>query len=197
MALFETARTFVALSIEVAGLRRVVEAADAQRALPSTPAMRWVSPPKLHVTLKFFGEIDAGLAPAIRDALAVVAKETPAPRLAFSGTSAFPSLDEARVVFAEVEDLGGETAGLARAIDDLGEAFGLRRGARAYVPHLTLARTREPVSIRTWVAAAAPWRVVALAPEVVFYRSDVARPGAEYDVIARFALAPRRSKKAS
>ena len=195
MSLFGTIRAFAARGIEISGVRRVVEAVDLLRALPSAPAARWVAPTKLHVTMKFFGEIDAGVAPALRDSLAAISLVARAPRLAFSGFSAFPSRERARVVFAEVEDMGGETAALATSVQSAAEALGFPPETRAFHPHLTVARTAEPVDTLAWLAGAASWRVVALCPELVLYRSDTSRPGAEYEALGRFALLPRKSKK--
>ena len=195
MALFETARAFIALNIEVAPLRRLIESVTRLRAHPSAPRASWVSPPRMHVTLKFLGEMDVGLAAPLRGALTSLARERATPRLAFSKLGAFPSVTAARVVFLEVEDMGGETASLATAVDELGEQLGFARETRPYHPHLTLARTREAVDVQAWLLAVPPVRVVALAPEVVLYRSDFARPGAEYEALGRFALSPRRSSK--
>ena len=195
MSIFGTMRVFAALNVEVTGLRRVLGAVDLLRANPLAPHARWVAPTKLHVTLKFFGEIDAGLAPALRDTLAAVTRERRAPRVAFSGFSAFPSPEKARVVFTEVEDMGQETRGLSDAIQSGVEALGFPPETRAFHPHLTVARTSEPTDSRTWLSAATPWRVVAICPELALYRSDTVRPGAEYEALARFALLPRKSSK--
>ena len=197
MSRFETIRAFAALNVEVAAVRRIAVAAERLRVDPAAPPMRWVPPTKMHVTLRFFGEIDIALAPAIRDGLAALAKERPAPRITFASFSAFPSLEAAQVIFADAQDMGDETASLAAAVDRLGESLGLPRETRTYHPHLTLGRTRAPTSVGPWLAAAPTWRVVALAPELALYRSDLARPGAEYDTLGRFALAPRKSSKKS
>jgi 2'-5' RNA ligase len=195
MSLFDTIRVFAALSVEVAAIRRVTAAAERLRASPLAPRARWVPPTKMHVTLKFYGEVDAALAPALRDRLGAFAKERVAPRLAFAGFSAFPSRDEARVVFAEVEDMGDETASLAKGVEALSESLGLAPEARPYRPHLTVARLAEAGAVGEWLESIPPSRVVALAPELVLYRGDLARPGAEYEALGRFALGARRSNK--
>jgi 2'-5' RNA ligase len=195
MALFETVRVFAALNVEVAAIRRVAETAERLRLLPSAMPARWVSPTKMHVTLKFFGDLDAGIVPALRDGLNALVRETPAPRLAIGGLAAFPSAVDARVIFAEVDDLNDETAHLAAAIDDLADSFGLARETRPYHPHLTLARTNSALAVGPWISSLPPWRVVTLAPELVLYRSELSHPGAEYDALGRFALAARKSSK--
>jgi len=195
MASFDVVRAFAALNVDVDSLRRVTAAADRLRLAPTAPSARWVTPTRLHLTLKFFGEIDVGVVPALRDALGALAKETAVPRVAFAGFSAFPSEETARVIFAKAEDAGAELATLAAAVEGLAESLGFPRASRAFLPHMTLARTAAPFPVGQWLAAVPPWRVVGTAPELALYRSDVGHPGAEYEALGRFALARRSSTR--
>jgi 2'-5' RNA ligase len=195
MSLFGTVRAFAALNVEVLAVRRVLEAVEHLRAHPLAPPARWVAPTRMHVTLKFFGDIDAGLVPALRDALSALARDQPAPRLGFGSLGAFPSVEHARVLFAVVDDMGGDTARMAQAVEDGAAALGVVREARPFVPHMTIARTASPADVRSWIGSVAMEKVVGLAPELVLYRSDISRPGAEYEALARLALGPRRSVK--
>ncbi len=191
MPAFDTLRAFTALNVEVSGVRKIAELAERWRRLPGGDGLRWTPPTKLHLTLSFFGDIDAGLVPPLRDALSAIAAGRPAPRLVFQGLSAFPSLEQARVLFVEVRGVT-EVIALAAAIEDAAAALGLPRRERQFHPHLTVARTSAPRELTGWLATVPPFRVAASAPELVLYRSDLARPGAEYDALARLPLTARR-----
>jgi 2'-5' RNA ligase len=190
-----TVRVFAALNFEIANVRRVVDATASLRGSSDAPPLRWVPPTRLHVTLKFFGEVDAAIVPPLRDALASVALQAVAPRLTFRGYSAFPSLDDATVVFAEIDDRGGHASRLASVVDELADSFGLPRDARPYHPHMTLARARSATPVRSWLADAPPLKVAASAHEMTLYRSDPTATGGEYDALGRFPLPARATSK--
>jgi len=196
MALYETVRCFVGLNLDIAGVRRVVEVMGQARPLPGSAALRWVVPTKLHVTLKFWGEIDRALVPAIKDALSALSVGRATPQLVFSGFSAFPSENAARVLFAKTEDVGGEAAKLAAAIDEIGEQLGLTRESRRYHPHLTVARAPTALDLRSLISRVPAWRVSVGASEMVLYRSDTASAGSEYEALGRFSLGSRAPLKA-
>jgi 2'-5' RNA ligase len=192
MPSWDTVRAFVALNVEIAAVRRIAELAQRWRTLPGGEALRWVAPTRLHVTLKFLGDIDVGLVPPLRDGLLALSSQRASPRVVFQGLSAFPALDTARVLFAEVLDTTGEVRSLSVAVEDLAASLGFARTPREYVPHMTVARTSEATALTAWVAAVPAWRVAASASEIVLYRSDLARPHEEYDTLGRYPLEGRR-----
>ncbi len=104
--------------------------------------LRWVSPPHLHLTLQFLGDITtAQVTEAVAAARAVALSDTPF-TITFAGLGAFPSLAAPRVVWVGVtrsgERLTALAASLARALRDRG----LSLDPRPFAPHLTLARVR-------------------------------------------------------
>lgn len=108
----------------------------------------WERPEKLHLTLKFFGDIK----PARVDQLAgaaerAAARVSPFP-IKLSGAGAFPPKGPARVLWLGVVDESGGLASLQRHIEDECSTEGFPREARPYSPHLTLARMRTPAGVR-------------------------------------------------
>jgi len=109
--------------------------------------LRWVAPTNYHVTLAFLGWTGLEAIGRVCDALvAAAAGET---RMAFrtARLGGFPSLDHASVLWAGIEDGGGLT-GLARSIGDAMAGLGFAREERAFHPHVTIARLRNPRAIR-------------------------------------------------
>lgn len=104
------------------------------------PSARWIDPENYHITLRFIGDIDARLADEIVAALdrvdrrrftvqlkGVGAFGSKKPHSIYAGVEASPALDE----------LQGE-------IDRILRRLGLAPDPRKFVPHVTLARLRQP-----------------------------------------------------
>jgi len=185
-------RAFLALNLDIATIRTIAERAGVLREGAGSPLagapLTWVPATKMHVTLKFFGSIDVGLAPAIADAVRPIAESATPVRVGDARLTAFPDPEHARVIVYELADPDGDVAELFEAIEARVEALGIPREQRALRPHVTLARTRAPIDV-TALSAAAPLGLdAASATELVLYRSDLSRPGAEYDRVARFDL---------
>jgi 2'-5' RNA ligase len=198
MGSFETARAFVALNIDVVGVRRLLDAVSALRKLPEAPELRWVAPPRLHLSLKFLGDIDVGAIPVLVETLAAVASRHAPPRLVFTRFGAFPTADAARLVFAEPDDAGGAAEGLATAVDVACGDLGFARETRPFHAHVTVARSSVPLPVSEWLARGEPWRVSSKASELVLYRSEVGKRDVEYEALGRlpFGFAARPSMPA-
>jgi RNA 2',3'-cyclic 3'-phosphodiesterase len=196
----DSIRTFVAINLDVASIRRVAELVARGRALSSAPKASWEPPTRLHVTICFLGEMDAGLVPAIGDVMRAAVARCAVGGLGLGPIGAFPGLEAARVVFAEVGDEGGVLSALRGAVSEGLSELGFEEEQRPFVPHLTLARCRGPSDLRGWIGELGPIDLgPARATECVLYRSDMGRPGGEYTALERLAVqaasaAPRQGK---
>jgi len=180
-----TARTFVALNLPP-GVRASV--ADLRRALSPAPrGMRWAAIDQLHLTLAFLGDVDdEGLAAVRAAARSAAAAHAPFDA-DLRGLGAFPHPGRARVAW-----LGwGAGAGAVTALHaTLARALAHPADRRPFSPHVTLARARDPLDLRAWLASApawaAPiWRVDAL--DVM--TSELTPEGAIHTLVDRCPLA--------
>jgi 2'-5' RNA ligase len=187
----ETMRAFIALNLDVASVRKLADLSRALRDRALAPEARWIPSTKTHLTLRFLGVIDVGLAPALVDELRRLVQSlgTKAfPQAALTRLSAFPSEQEARVIIALVDDASGQVAGLARAVDGPLSRLGFVAEAREFRPHVTLARTEVAVDASKWLGGEGVGLRQVQFPELVLYRSDGTPAGAEYRALARFGL---------
>jgi 2'-5' RNA ligase len=94
---------------------------------------RWHAPQALHITLRFFGEVDEATAQDLDLELAKVAARTADKPLALSlsGVGVFSEGDRFKAVWA-----------------------GLEANKRKYTPHITLAYLKgaDPAAVTTWLA---------------------------------------------
>jgi 2'-5' RNA ligase len=108
--------------------------------------VKWVDPKGIHLTLKFLGNIRAGQAAEITACIKEASREVQPFHLEILGLGAFPSVRQPRVLWVGVH---GDTDTLSRLQQDIEStlaALGFSREERPFVPHLTLARTREGAS---------------------------------------------------
>ncbi len=102
----------------------------------------WSPLTNLHVTTKFIGEWPEQRLEEIKNALRAVTPPAPL-KLGIRGLGWFPNPHNPRVFYVAVQ-AGPELAALAKAADEACAALGIEPETRAYHPHLTLARIREP-----------------------------------------------------
>ncbi|MEU5882661.1 RNA 2',3'-cyclic phosphodiesterase [Spirillospora sp. NPDC047279] len=128
------------------------------------PGLRWIRRELIHVTLTFLGEIDDRTLEKLLPRLERAAARHDRLSLSLAGVGAFPGNGaHARVVWAGIY---GDRRGLARLAAST-TAAGRRAGTppdkhRGFRPHLTLARSRNPVDVRPLLEplsafAGAPW----------------------------------------
>ena len=138
-------RSFIAIPVPSAVIQ-VLD--DAVKSLDSDIGenVRWVRTEGIHLTLKFMGNIEAGMVDRVLEAMPAVASQFSPFELAISGLGVFPNPRRPRVLWSGVH---GETETLATlqvAIDDALGELGLRKEQRAFSPHLTLGRVRQDVA---------------------------------------------------
>jgi len=142
-------RLFVAVNIPDGPKENILEIQDRLKSALSD--VKWVSGDKLHLTLKFLGEVPenevAGLCPALERSLA----GHKAFRVFVSGTGAFPDNSHPRVVWAGITEGSDELVKLAGALDHNLEGLGYKKEKRSFSPHLTLGRVRSSNNISALV----------------------------------------------
>lgn len=144
----KTLRVFCA--VELPGdVREQVGArvADLREKFPNVRAS-WERPEKLHLTLKFLGEIKPSRVEALSDAAGRAAARVSPFHIKLSGAGAFPPRGPARVLWLGVADESGGLSALQRQLEEECFAEGFPREPRPYSPHLTVARLRTPAGVR-------------------------------------------------
>ncbi len=188
-------RLFVALEISDAwrdGARLTQQAVTAALATDPGAArlLRHADPALLHLTLRFAGEVDDGVAARIEQGLRAVPPIDVELELAPAGT--FGAAARSSVLWLGVGgDLDG-LRGLAERVDAAVERAGLPPGGGRFRPHLTLARVRRSATAAqrraiaaAVVAAPPPDRAPLRAVEVVLVRSHLGDRQPRYEVLSR------------
>ena len=115
--------------------------AEVQEQLKEADApVKFVEPPNLHFTFKFFGEIDEDKSEEIVNAVETKVQNYSPFEISIKGVGIFPNPRYIRVVWLGVED-SGPFSRLQMALDEDFQKMGFKK-ERSYVPHLTMGRVR-------------------------------------------------------
>jgi RNA 2',3'-cyclic 3'-phosphodiesterase len=186
----QTIRAFVALDLDSTSLRRVARVADRLRMGSGAPSATWTPPARMHVTLKFMAELPVDTVAPLAESLRSLVEHKSAPKPGPFRLGSFPTLEQARVVVAELHDASGSLAKLAEKVDKLAHKHGITRDARPFRPHVTLARLKRPYDARRWLRPElAEGAGECRAASLTLFRSELGGPESKHVLLARFLFA--------
>ena len=141
-------RVFCAIELPAEVRARAADhIARLREAVPEVRAS-WERTEKLHITLKFLGEIAADRVEALSGAASRAAQTMRPFTLAVEGAGAFPPHGSPRILWLGVKDASPSLAVLQKRLEEECATAGFAREERAFHPHLTLARIRAPQGAR-------------------------------------------------
>lgn len=156
------------------------------------PGARWEGADKLHVTIKFIGDVDGGTAHRIEEALAKI--DLPAFPLVLSGIGMFPPRGRPRILWVGIEDADAVVR-LHELVERQLVSLGIEPERRNYHPHVTLARLKNAPEKRV-AAFVAQHSLLRTAPFTVdafqLYSSVLNPKGSRYAIESDFALGDER-----
>lgn len=147
---------------------------------------RWETPEKLHLTLRFIGDIDGGTRATIDEALRTVTFDPF--ELALHGCGHFPPRGEPRALWLGIRD-SPPLLELRGRIENALRDVGLDPDPRNFAPHLTLARLRRPPAkkVAAWLSMHAMYEAPPFVVEQFALFSSVLGPrGSKYAVIESY-----------
>jgi 2'-5' RNA ligase len=134
-------RSFLAIELPKPILKEIEEV---QGDLKLTHAdVRWVNPEKIHLTLKFFGNIEESRIDLIFKSIEEVLLKTLPFSLEVRGVGAFPNLRNPRVIWMGLIDGKEVLTSLQKQIEIQLEKIGFQPEDRPFHPHLTLGRMKS------------------------------------------------------
>jgi 2'-5' RNA ligase len=133
--------------VQAEGAALVAELRQRAARLAPSAKITWVPAERLHLTLRFIGEVDDQRADQIVHAL-----RAPVPLKPFvtrwEGLGAFPPKRAPRVLWVAVSHGAEQLARVYEVISMRLRAAGISDEDRPYSPHLTLARVRDDAGLR-------------------------------------------------
>ena len=108
------------------------------------PKVRWVDPEKLHITIKFIGNVVPNELPELFAAADTAAQAIAPFLLDLEGHGCFPHARRPRVIWAGCGTGSDACVALARQVEEACAALGYKREPRPYTPHITIGRVKTP-----------------------------------------------------
>jgi 2'-5' RNA ligase len=134
-------RSFLAIELPKPILRKIEEV---QGDLRLTHAdVRWVNPEKIHLTLKFFGNIEESRIDPIFKSIEECIRNTFPFSIKVRGVGAFPQLKNPRVIWMGLANGREILISLQKQIEAQLEKIGFQPEDRPFHPHLTLGRMKS------------------------------------------------------
>ncbi len=154
--------------------------------------VKWVRPENIHLSLKFLGEVDDAREPELRAALQQAAGSRSAPppprplTLQITGFGVFPDYRRPHVLWAGITPEPGLEL-LQHAVEQAFTPLGFPTEARAFRPHVTLARAARDARPRDLqgleeVLAALDFDATVTVGEVDLMQSTLQQDGPVYQV---------------
>jgi len=167
------------LQEHIAGLRK--EFPDA--------AVSWSRVENIHLTLKFFGNVELDRIPKISAAATRSTERFSKFQIDVGNTGVFPRPSRAQVLWIGVNDSSGQLSALHKQLDVACASAGFPKEDRAYHPHLTIARLRKPG--RRLADAHLQMKFEPLVVEInelILFRSELSNKGSRYTPISHHLL---------
>ena len=184
-------RVFCAINLPPVVHERVQQHITRLRTSVPDARVSWNRDDKLHLTIKFLGDMVpervADLSLAAAQAVSGIKPFT----LAAEGCGAFPPRGEPRVLWIGIEDAAGELARLHERLEEQCSARGFEREQRPFRPHLTIARLRGPQDARRLANSHKELgfgRTEFSVSELLVIRSELGSEGSGYTEISRHLL---------
>lgn len=154
-------------------------------------AASWVRAENIHLTVKFFGNVEPAKAPLISAAAERVVKEFSPIQIAVGKTGVFPRPSRPQVLWIGIEDRSGALLKLQQRLEAEFAREGFPKEDRAFRPHLTIARIRKPQNANRLAETHLGFEfsdVAVTLSELVLFRSEMSSKGSKYTAISRHRL---------
>jgi RNA 2',3'-cyclic 3'-phosphodiesterase len=181
-------RTFIAVELDKAVRDRIVRLREMVSL--TGPAVKWVEPENLHITLFFLGEVEDTAVPSVCREVNDLVERLSAFELSIERVGCFPNKHRPHIIWLGVGQGSDELCQIHESLEPRLLQLGCyRREERKYRPHVTLGRIRsgrdseyvgkELTRFQDWQGGRT------LVRELLVLRSELTPQGPSYSVMAR------------
>lgn len=149
--------------------------------------VKWVKAEGLHVTLKFFGEIEEKKAQEIEEVLQGINRQYAAMPVRLKEISAFPNLMRPRVIVVAFQEGVDNVKAIFHDIESRLITTGFEKEKRDFTPHVTLGRVKSSLPLLKRDIIPLEEKSFLLY-NLVFYKSTLTKEGALYTPINEIKL---------
>jgi RNA 2',3'-cyclic 3'-phosphodiesterase len=181
-------RTFCAVELPDDVRERLREHIRRLREAVPEAAASWTRVENIHLTLKFFGNVDVKRIATLSKAASRATREFSPFQIGVGETGVFPKPSRPQVLWIGVRDPSGKLLSLQKQLENECAREGFEKEDRAYRPHLTIARLRKPEGARRLAEAHLqiefePTEITI--KELILFRSELSSKGSKYTALFR------------
>jgi RNA 2',3'-cyclic 3'-phosphodiesterase len=177
----------VFLALELPGTIKEYLLAATKTMSRKVSGVKWVKAEGLHVTLKFFGEIEERKTQEIEETLQGINKQHMAIPIQVKEINAFPDLMRPRVIVVTFQEGVDNVKAIFHDIENRLLAADIRKETRGFTPHITLGRVKGAAPVlRRNITPLEEKRF--LLDNLVLYQSTLTREGALYTPLKEIKL---------
>lgn len=186
----DTVRTFVALPLPS---ELKLKMARTQAELREAGAdVKWDTPDKFHITLKFLGDTESSAIPKLAEALQKSIGGLPAFNVSYEGVGGFPNIIRPRVLWIGTK-ASDEINRLQHLVEETCVKLGFAPDDRQFHAHITLGRVKgnhglDGLTARLKSVTFEP--SIARCSEIHIMRSDLKPTGSVYTLLKSIPLVP-------
>jgi 2'-5' RNA ligase len=183
----EVWRVFCAVELPDVVRARLEEHVQRLRKEFPDAAASWSRVENIHLTLKFFGNVEVNQIACISEAAERAVRQFSTFQIRVGETGVFPRPSRPQVLWIGVNDPSGQLTALQEKFEDECAAEGFPKEDRAYHPHLTIARLRRPEGARHLADTHLKMQFGPIdveLKELVVFRSELSPKGSKYSVIS-------------
>ncbi len=165
-------------------------ALDLQMMQGGIPGARWMDSENFHLTIRFVGDVELGIARELAQGLSEISVKPF--EIALKGVGIFGG-HKPHSLYVGVDDIAGELKHLHHMHERLCQSIGLSPEGRKFLPHVTLARLKDPDprALQRWVETHALFRSpTLLIPQFVLFSSRPLKGGGPYAVEEAYQMEP-------
>jgi len=186
-------RLFIALPVPGATRRELAEIIEELK--KHGGSVKWVKPENMHLTVRFLGDTDERMVPALKKLLDTAARGHQASDTVIDYLGGFPNLRRPRVIWA---GLGNNLMPLEKMAEQLELAvrkLQFLEEKKKFNPHLTLGRVRNPKGLTPLLDHIQTARLEPIEcslSELVLFKSTLTPQGPIYDRLHQVMLGEER-----
>jgi len=182
-------RSFIAVEISQENRDKLRNITQILQDIELSRDVRWVDPGKIHLTIKFLGDVKPEKINQITESMDNIGREIYPFRLSMSGMGCFPNPAKARVIWVGLDlKKGDELSTLQISVAKGMEKLGFKPENRPFRPHLTLARIKKPLGsnrVQALLDRFQTFQTEDIITEMVLMRSELTPSGSIYTVLHR------------
>ncbi len=178
-------RLFIALDLPTDEIYKLTELRDEIYGTPSD--LRWEDSTKLHITIKFLGDVGENITELLLRRLEEIEFEKISAK--FNKFSFFKKNGSLKILFANFEE-NKKIVELYNIIEEECELLGFERETRKFYPHLTLLRIKDDEDVERLLKFSnsqiknSEFNINSFS----VIKSELLRTGSEYTIVKRFNL---------